>query len=106
MIANDSKNMTYWRKIAKLVFGALVTLGMVAVGVAIIGALGFGPGGIVAGSAATGIMSSYGGSVAAGSLCAIGQSIGAIGVSASVYVTAGIAGAMTALAGDAASSRF
>jgi len=86
-----------WRKIAKNVFiGAAIGIGVVAVAAAIVSALGFGPGGIVAGSAAAGIMSSYGGFVSAGSLCAVFQSIGAIGVSLSVYVSTGAAAALCA----------
>ncbi|RUP49673.1 hypothetical protein BC936DRAFT_141838 [Jimgerdemannia flammicorona] len=41
--------------------------------------LGFGAGGIVAGTAAASFMSSYGGAVAAGGVIAILQSIGALG---------------------------
>jgi hypothetical protein len=41
--------------------------------------MGFGAGGIVAGSVGTALMEMYGGSVGAGSLCAILQSIGAGG---------------------------
>lgn len=55
-------------------------------------------------SAATGIMSSHGGSVTADSFCAIAQSIGAIGVSTSVYVGACIAGAMAVLFEEDATS--
>src|SRR5690242_12797635 len=74
-----------WRRIAKVVFGALLGLGVVAVVGAVVGALGFGSGGIMAGSVAASIMSSYSGFVTAGSLCAILQSIGAIGITTSVY---------------------
>lgn len=96
-----------WRKIAKLVAGALLALGVTAAMVAVVGALGFSSGGIVAGSATAGIMSSYGGSVAAGSFCAIAQSIGAIGFPTSVYLSPCIAGTMAVLfQGDASSSRL
>lgn len=47
---------------------------------AIVVALGFGAAGITAGSWAAGFMASYGGFVWAGSLCAILQSIGAVGL--------------------------
>ncbi|CEP03130.1 hypothetical protein PBRA_009348 [Plasmodiophora brassicae] len=53
-----------------------------AIAAACIAAAGFGQGGIVAGSAAAGFMSSYGGAVSAGSLCAVLQSAGAVGLSA------------------------
>ncbi|KAF9536158.1 hypothetical protein EC957_012345 [Mortierella hygrophila] len=96
-----------WRKIAKVVVGALLALGVVAAVGAVVGSLGFGPGGILAGTAAASIMSSYGGFVTAGSLCAIAQSIGAIGIPTSKYVSACIAGAMAGLfAGDATSPRL
>jgi hypothetical protein len=96
-----------WNKVAKVVVGALLALGVVAAVGAIVGALGFGPGGILAGTAAAGIMSSYGGFVTAGSLCAIAQSIGAIGIPSAIYVSACIAGAVAGLfAGDATSSRL
>ncbi|KAF9102933.1 hypothetical protein BGX27_010808 [Mortierella sp. AM989] len=48
--------------------------------VGIVGAIGFGAGGIVAGSWAAGFMASYGGTVAAGSACAVLQSVGAAGL--------------------------
>ncbi|KAK3827129.1 MAG: hypothetical protein JOS17DRAFT_776003 [Linnemannia elongata] len=57
-----------WRKVAKLVTGALLALSVVSTTVVIVGALGFSPGVIVVGTAAAGIMASYGGSVTAGSL--------------------------------------
>ncbi|KAF9969280.1 hypothetical protein BGZ73_008463 [Actinomortierella ambigua] len=68
----------------------------VAAGLAV-GALGFGSTVIVAGSKATAIMSSYGGTVTSGSVCAVAQSIGAAGFSVSTY---GLAGAVGGLAGD------
>ena len=43
--------------------------------------VGFTAAGITAGSTAAAFMSSYGGSVAAGSACAVLQSIGAVGLS-------------------------
>lgn len=62
----------------------------------IVGALGFQAGGIVAGSAAAGIMASSGGAVAAGSICAVLQSVGAVGlgVGGTIATSAvGVAGA-------------
>jgi hypothetical protein len=60
-----------------------VVVGCVAgplIGAASIGAAGFGEGGIVAGTLAAEYMSSYGGVVSAGSLCAVLQSAGAVGL--------------------------
>lgn len=45
-----------------------------------VGLLGFGTGGITAGSWAAGFMASYGGTVASGSACAVLQSVGAAGL--------------------------
>jgi len=58
--------------------GAAVAVGVAAPVAVTVGicALGFGAGGIAAGSWAAGFMASYGGSVAVGSACAIMQSIG------------------------------
>jgi hypothetical protein len=58
----------------------------------IINAAGFGAGGILAGSPAAALMSSYGANVAAGSLCAILQSIGASGMSIGLSVVLGVLG--------------
>ena len=55
-------------------------------------ATGFGIEGILAGSPAAALMSSYGGNVAAGSLCAILQSIGACGMSSGLSVGLGVLG--------------
>ncbi|KAG0274486.1 hypothetical protein BGZ95_009727 [Linnemannia exigua] len=95
-----------WRKIARIVAGALIGLGVVSAAVAIVGALGFALKGITAGSAAAGIMSLYGGSVTVGSFCAIAQSIGAVGVPTSVYLGACMAGAIVALFGDVTSPKL
>lgn len=59
--------------------------------------VGFGAGGIVGGSTAASIMSWYGGSVAAGSACAVLQGIGATGAAPAAFtaaanVVAGVAG--------------
>ncbi|KAJ3126561.1 hypothetical protein HK098_007390 [Nowakowskiella sp. JEL0407] len=71
--------------VASAVAAPIIATGAVA-------AIGFGEGGIVAGSLAAQIMSLYGGSVPAGSLCAILQSMGAIGMTAGqVAGTAGTA---------------
>lgn len=73
--------------------GAITTavLAPIAVPVAV-GALGFGAGGIVAGTPAAAIMASYGGAVTAGSACAIMQSIGAVGLSATGALISGAVG--------------
>ena len=55
-------------------------------------AAGFGTGGILAGSPAAALMSSYGGNVTAGSLCAILQSIGASGMSSGLSFGLGVLG--------------
>lgn len=58
----------------------------------VIAAAGFGSGGIVAGSFAAWFMSTYGGAVSAGSLCALLQSAGAAGLAASTTAGIGAAG--------------
>lgn len=67
------------------------------IGAAIIGALGFGEGGIAAGSAAAYYMSTHGGAVSAWSICAVLQSAGAIGFSASMNALLSVAGAALAI---------
>ncbi|KAF9163800.1 hypothetical protein DFQ26_002133 [Actinomortierella ambigua] len=75
--------------------GAVAGVAAVQVVVVGVGLLGFGPGGIVAGSAAASFMSTYGGAVTVGSLCATAQSIGAAGASTVAY---GVAGGIGGLA--------
>ena len=70
-----------------------------AVGAAISG-MGFGQGGIVAGTAAAEFMASYGGAVSANSLCAFLQSAGAVGLQAGT--TAVVSTATGTAAGAAA----
>lgn len=68
-----------------------------------IAAAGFSEGGIVIGSAATNLMSVYGGRVAAGSLCAVLQSWGAAGVPPAVAgISAVVGGAVGAAVGAVA----
>ena len=67
------------------------------IGTAIIGALGFGAGGIGAGTAAAYFMSTYGGSVSMGSICALLQSAGAIGLSANMIASLSFVGATLAI---------
>lgn len=55
--------------------------------------MGFKTGSIAAGSAAAGLMSTYGGHVAAGSMCASLQSIGAVGLTTGLTVGLGVLGA-------------
>ncbi|XP_064599513.1 uncharacterized protein LOC135466043 isoform X1 [Liolophura sinensis] len=78
---------------------ALIGLASVGVGIAaivsapfVIAAAGFGSGGIGAGSFAAWFMSTYGGAVSAGSLCALLQSAGAAGLAASTTAGIGAAG--------------
>ncbi|KAK3825386.1 MAG: hypothetical protein J3Q66DRAFT_327643 [Benniella sp.] len=71
----------------------------------IVGALGFQAGGIVAGSAAAGIMASQGGAVAAGSACAVLQSIGAAGLGAAGTAVASTVGGLAGVGGVFASRR-
>ncbi|KAF9968570.1 hypothetical protein BGZ73_009223 [Actinomortierella ambigua] len=85
-----------WDTIPNSVKGAAVGLAALQVTVMAVGALGFGPAGIVAGSKAAAIMASYSGTVTSGSLCALAQSIGASGVSATAY---GFAGSLGGLVG-------
>ncbi|KAF9352767.1 hypothetical protein BGX34_011971 [Mortierella sp. NVP85] len=61
---------------------------------AIVGAMGFGTGGITAGTMATRIMASYGGRVTVGSLCAGLQSIGAAGLSAGASAIVALIGGL------------
>lgn len=68
---------------------------------AMVTAAGFGSGGIAAGSWAAGLMSSYAGVVPAGSLCAVLQSVGTVGLSTSV-IAAAEGAAATLAAGSAA----
>ena len=63
--------------------------------------LGFGAGGVIAGTPAAWLMSTYGGVIGAGSICASFQSIGAAGLTYSGIVTTGVAGGV---AGSAAES--
>ncbi|CAG8754989.1 2463_t:CDS:2, partial [Gigaspora rosea] len=76
--------------------GGLVLTPIIVVG--LIEAIGFGAGGIAAGSFAAWLMSLNGGATAAGSLVAILQSIGAAGLTAGATVGTGTAGA-TIMAG-------
>jgi len=59
-----------------------------------LGALGFTAAGITAGSYAAGFMSSYGGTVASGSMCAALQSVGAAGLGAAGTTIASSVGAV------------
>ena len=72
-----------------LIGGAILSPLLTAVSIA---AIGFGMGGISAGSFAAALMSSYGGNVTAGSLCAFLQSIGASGMSSGLSVSLGVLG--------------
>jgi hypothetical protein len=58
-----------------------------------VGALGFTASGIAAGSWGAGLMASYGGAVASGSLCSVLQSIGAAGLPAVVSAMSAAGGA-------------
>nr|XP_008119652.1 PREDICTED: interferon alpha-inducible protein 27-like protein 2A isoform X2 [Anolis carolinensis] len=89
------------RKMAKLIIGAAVGLGGATIGVPLaLGALGFTAAGIAVGSVAAGMMSTTavasGGGVAAGSLVAIGQSVGVLGLSAAAKAAATTGGALLA----------
>ncbi|KAF0488012.1 interferon alpha-inducible protein 27-like protein 2b [Gigaspora margarita] len=82
--------------ISAFTIGGLVLTPIIVVG--LIEAIGFGAGGIAAGSFAAWLMSLNGGATAAGSLVAILQSIGAAGLTAGATVGTGTAGA-TVMAG-------
>ncbi|KAH7280011.1 hypothetical protein KP509_37G048000 [Ceratopteris richardii] len=72
---------------AKWLYGAATAVGMVPVlGLAAVSLAGFTATGITAGSPAAMLMSTYGGAVPAGSLCAVLQSIGAAGVTTETLV--------------------
>ncbi|KAG0225804.1 hypothetical protein BGX31_007496, partial [Mortierella sp. GBA43] len=87
-IANaDRKTIMY------AALGAAIGLALALVAPQLVGALGFGIGGITAGSPAAALMASYEGYVTVGSLCAILQSIGAVGLSAAVTALLGLLGA-------------
>nr|XP_060639752.1 interferon alpha-inducible protein 27-like protein 2A [Anolis sagrei ordinatus] len=86
---------------AKLLVGAALGLGGATIGVPLaLGVLGFTAAGITAGSVAAGMMSSAaaagGGGVAAGSLVAVLQSIGAAGLSASATASSTVSGTLLA----------
>lgn len=103
---SSSGSKSYWGKIA-LGTGAVVG-GMVAGPLLVTGtvaALGFGAGGIVAGTPAAAIMASYGGAVTAGSACAVLQSIGAAGLGAAGTAIASAVGAAAAAGGAAAAMK-
>ncbi|CAG8517362.1 10634_t:CDS:1 [Ambispora gerdemannii] len=78
-------NKNKWIIAGGAVAGPFIALGGVAV-------LGFGSGGIAAGSMAAWMMSLYGGAVPAGGLVATLQSVGAAGLGASGVLTASAAG--------------
>ncbi|KAF9988522.1 hypothetical protein BGZ65_000592 [Modicella reniformis] len=78
-----------------VIAGPLIVTGAVA-------ALGFGAGGILAGTPAAAIMASYGGTVTSGSLWAVLQSIGAAGLGATGTVIAGSVGGAVVAGGVAA----
>lgn len=95
-----------WKAIAVgtgVVAGGAVLAPLVVTGV--VGALGFGAGGIVGGTAASGIMASYGGTVAAGSACAVLQSIGAAGLGAAGTAIASTVGGLAGAGGVFAFAR-
>lgn len=77
--------------------GALIATSIFAP-VTIVTALGFTTNGITAGSTAAAIMSSYGGNVSTGSICAIMQSIGATGLSGTA-ITTGVTSAGAVISG-------
>jgi len=87
------ENGSSWKKtlIKGGIAGFVAAPFVVTAGVA---ALGFTATGIAAGSAAATIMSSYGGAVGAGSMCAVLQSIGAAGLSAAGTAVASTVGAV------------
>ncbi|KAL2628934.1 hypothetical protein R1flu_013620 [Riccia fluitans] len=80
---------------ATIVTGVALAASPVAVP-AVVACLGFGAAGIAVGSWAAGFMASYGGSVAAGSICAILQSIGALGTFAGATAAAAAGAVLTA----------
>ncbi|KAK8809564.1 hypothetical protein WA158_000507 [Blastocystis sp. Blastoise] len=87
---NESTNLTVVADVA----GATATgVGTAVALSAVPAALGFSATGITAGSTAAAIMASYGGSVTAGSMCAILQSAGVIGFGGPVLLGAGLIGA-------------
>ncbi|KAF9354272.1 hypothetical protein BGX34_011123, partial [Mortierella sp. NVP85] len=99
----SSSDRSFWRKVALgtgVVVGGMVAGPMLVTGT--VAALGFGAGGIIAGTPAAAIMASYGGAVTAGSACAIMQSIGAAGLSAAGTVIASTVGGAAAAGGVAA----
>ncbi|KAG0241369.1 hypothetical protein BGX31_001209 [Mortierella sp. GBA43] len=87
-----SKQFVVGAIVASAALGIALTPLMVT---SIVTALGFTAGGIVMGSPAAAIMAYYGGTVTAGSLCAILQSIGASGLS---FMGTAIAGAIGGVA--------
>ncbi|KAL2628932.1 hypothetical protein R1flu_013618 [Riccia fluitans] len=83
-------------RVGKILAGATIVTGVALLATplaipAVVSSLGFGPAGIAAGFLAASFMASYGGTVGAGSVCAILQSIGAVGTftGATAVATAG-----------------
>ncbi|KAG0367610.1 hypothetical protein BC939DRAFT_503316 [Gamsiella multidivaricata] len=92
-----------------IVTGALAVIVAAAspiIAASVVGAVGFGAGGIVAGTPAAAIMATYGGTVGVGSACAVLQSVGAagLGVFGTTFVSA--LGAATVAAGAAGASKL
>eukprot|EP00927_Polykrikos_kofoidii_P070776 TRINITY_DN67161_c0_g1_i1.p1 TRINITY_DN67161_c0_g1~~TRINITY_DN67161_c0_g1_i1.p1 ORF type:complete len:351 (+),score=18.43 TRINITY_DN67161_c0_g1_i1:68-1120(+) len=88
--------------VTSLVLGSLGAIMAPCAAVGVVGALGFGTGGIVAGSAAAGMMSAEaiaaGGGVAAGGLVATLQSVGAVGLCATAATGLAAAGGSVGIA--------
>ncbi|KAL2628931.1 hypothetical protein R1flu_013617 [Riccia fluitans] len=86
--------------VAKFLVGATIGTGVALVATpvavpAVVASLGFGSAGIAVGSWAASFMVSYGGAVAAGSACAIIQSIGALGTFAGATAVAAAGAVLT-----------
>ncbi|KAG0206511.1 hypothetical protein BGX31_002764, partial [Mortierella sp. GBA43] len=93
-VAVTEADKDYWKGVMYTALGAAIGFALAPVVLQlIVGALGFGAGGIAGGTPAAALMASYGGHVTVGSLCAGLQSIGAAGLGASAAALANLGGA-------------
>ena len=93
MNADQARNEQLVRY-GKVALVAAAPIAVVALTGPALGVVGFGADGILKGSYAASIMSWYGGNVAAGSACAVMQSVGAAGVGSTAYAAAAGTGAV------------
>ncbi|KAF9969034.1 hypothetical protein BGZ73_008813 [Actinomortierella ambigua] len=83
-----------WDALPYSVKGAVIGVTAVHATGLVVGAVGFGQTGISASTGAALIMACYGGFVTKGSVCAVAQSIGAVGIPVTTYILAGALGGL------------